>query len=86
MVSLRRSVSDCGNPDICKELCVATRQIDFESGGCAAAPYFLLLAQKKVGKENGTLLPRPSGSLRFSSVTGVRQLASLKHGSLEPCH
>ncbi|MEJ2322785.1 MAG: hypothetical protein P8Z31_10785 [Gammaproteobacteria bacterium] len=54
--------------------------------GKAQAPYFLLLAQKKVGKENGTLLPRPSGSLRFSSVTGVRQLASLKHGSLEPCH
>jgi hypothetical protein len=52
----------------------------FKSGGCAAAPIFLLLAQKKDGKEKGTLLTRPAAALRFSSLAGARQLASLLPG------
>jgi hypothetical protein len=55
------------------------------SGGCAAAPFFLLLAQKKEGKEKGTLLSRPAAALRFLSLTGARQLASLEHASLASC-
>jgi len=39
-----------------KSFCIASRCFDFKSGGCAAAPFFLLLAQKKEGKEKGTLL------------------------------
>jgi hypothetical protein len=42
--------------------------LDFESGWRAAAPFFLLLAQKKEGKEKGTLLTRPSASLCFSAL------------------
>jgi hypothetical protein len=57
----------------------------FESGGCAAAPIFLLLAQKKDGKEKGTLLTRPVAALRVLSLTGARQLATLKHASLASC-
>jgi len=63
----------------------SARRPYFESGGCAAAPFFLLLAQKKEGKEKGTLLTRPSAALRFTSLTGARQLASLKHASLVSC-
>jgi hypothetical protein len=57
----------------------------FDCGGCAAAPIFLLLAQKKDGKEKGTLLTRPLAALRFASLTGARQLAALKHTSLFSC-
>jgi hypothetical protein len=61
------------------------RNFYYESGGCAAAPFFLLLAQKKEGKEKGTLLTRPAATLRFASLTGARQLATLKHASLASC-
>ncbi|MEJ2316949.1 MAG: hypothetical protein P8Y83_08335, partial [Gammaproteobacteria bacterium] len=54
---------------------VSARALYFESGGCAAAPIFLLLAQKKEGKEKGTLLTRPMAALRVLSLTGARQLA-----------
>jgi hypothetical protein len=53
--------------------------------GKARAPYFLLLAQKKVGKEKGTLLTRPAAALRFAFLPGARQLAALEHASLDPC-
>jgi hypothetical protein len=56
-----------------------------QSGGCAAAPFFLLLAQKKEGKEKGTLLARPAAALRFASPAGARQLTALGHASLVPC-
>jgi hypothetical protein len=55
---------------------VSRRVFDFESGECAAAPFFLLLAQKKEGKEKGTLLTRPAAVLRVLSLTGARQLAA----------
>jgi hypothetical protein len=61
------------------------REPPFESGGCAAAPFFLLLAQKKEGKEKGTLLTRPAAALRVLSLTGARQLATLGHASLSSC-
>jgi hypothetical protein len=48
----------------------SARELYFESGGCAAAPIFLLLAKKKDGKEKGTLLTRPAAALRFTSLTG----------------
>jgi hypothetical protein len=63
----------------------SARTLYFGSGGCAAAPFFLLLAQKKEGKEKGTLLTRPAAALRFASLTGARQLAALEHASLDPC-
>ena len=44
-----------------KRFCIAAQGTDFYSGGRAAAPFFLLLAQKKEGKEKGTLLTRPDG-------------------------
>jgi hypothetical protein len=47
-----------------ERFCAASRCLDFQSGGCAAAPIFLLLAQKKDGKEKGTLLTRPAAALR----------------------
>ena len=65
--------------------CIAARWIDFQGGGCAAAPFFLLLAQKKEGKEKGTLLTRPAAVLRVLSLTGARQLAALRHASLVSC-
>jgi hypothetical protein len=69
----------------CNSFCIATRCLEFQSGGCAAAPFFLLLAQKKEGKEKGTLLTRPAAALRFASLTGARQLAALRHASLVSC-
>jgi hypothetical protein len=54
----------------------SAHRLHFESGGCAAAPFFLLLAQKKEGKEKGTLLTRPAAALRVLSLTGARQLAA----------
>jgi hypothetical protein len=39
-----------------KSFCVALRRMNFESGRRPAAPLFLLFAQKKEGKEKGTLL------------------------------
>ena len=33
----------------------SAHRLYFEIGGCAAAPFFLLLAQKKEGKEKGPL-------------------------------
>jgi hypothetical protein len=63
----------------------SARSLHFESGGCAATPFFLLLTQKKEGKEKGTLLPRPSAILRVLSLTGARQLAALRHASLSSC-
>jgi hypothetical protein len=54
----------------------SAHRLHFESGGCAAAPFFLLLAQKKEGKEKGTLLTRPTAALRVLSLTGARQLAA----------
>jgi hypothetical protein len=53
-----------------------------ESGGCAAAPDFSLHAQRKVSKRKGTLLTRPAAAPCFASLTGARQLASLRHASL----
>jgi hypothetical protein len=35
-----------------------------------------LLAQKKEGKEKGTLLTRPVAALRFSSITARKELAT----------
>ena len=66
-------------------MCASARELYFESGGCAAAPIFLLLAQKKDGKEKGTLLTRPAAALRFTSLTGARQLAAPRHASLASC-
>ena len=63
----------------------SARKLYFESDGCAATPFFLLLAKKKEGKEKGTLLTRPAATLRFASLTGARQLATLKHASLASC-
>ena len=64
-----------------KSFCIASRCLDFESGGCAAAPFFLLLAQKKEGKEKGTLLTWPSAALRFLPFTARKELGAsrLKH-------
>ncbi|MEJ2310077.1 MAG: hypothetical protein P8Z78_12290 [Gammaproteobacteria bacterium] len=52
---------------ICFDARVGAQSL-FESGGCAAAPFFLLLAQKKEGKEKGTLLTLPAAALRFSAL------------------
>ncbi|MGD1991433.1 MAG: hypothetical protein PVF16_07500 [Chromatiales bacterium] len=68
-----------------KRFCIAAQGTDFYSGGRAAAPFFLLLAQKKEGKEKGTLLTRPAAAQRIFSLTGARQLAALKHASLVSC-
>jgi len=45
------------------------------AGGSPAAGDFLLLAQKKVTEEKGTLLRRPSGSLRCSRGRAAAELA-----------
>jgi hypothetical protein len=58
--------------------CVATRQFYFESGGRAAAPFFLLLAQKKEDKEKGTLLTRPSAPLCFSPTAARKELGAMR--------
>ena len=63
----------------------SARKLYFESDGCAATPFFLLLAQKKEGKEKGTLLTRPAAALCLLSLTGARQLATLRHASLASC-
>jgi hypothetical protein len=55
---------------------VPSGRIDFASGGRAAAPFFSLLAQRKEGKRKGTLLTRPSASLRVLSTTARKELAS----------
>ena len=47
-----------------------------KAAGAPQAPFFLLLAQKKEGKEKGTLLTPPSASLRFSPVAARKELAS----------
>ena len=63
----------------------SARNFILKAAGAPQAPYFLLIAQKKVGKEKGTLLTRPAASLRFAFLTGARQLAALKHASLISC-
>jgi hypothetical protein len=55
---------------------------NFKAAGAPRHPSFFLLAQKKEGKEKGTLLARPAAALRFTSLTGARQLATLRHASL----
>ena len=56
----------------------SARTLYFESGGRAAAPFFLLLAQKKEGKEKGTLLTRPAAALRFASITARKELGAMR--------
>jgi hypothetical protein len=48
-----------------------------KAAGAPRAPFFLLLAQKKEGKQKGTLLPRPSASLRSSRPAARKELASI---------
>ena len=60
-----------------KRFCIAAQGTDFYSGGRAAAPFFLLLAQKKEGKEKGTLLTRPAAALRFSPLTARKELVAM---------
>jgi hypothetical protein len=46
-----------------------------KAAGAPRAPYFSLLAQRKVSKRRGTLLPWPSASLRSSRSAARKELA-----------
>jgi hypothetical protein len=51
--------------------CVATRRVFIlKAGGGPRTPFFLLFAQKKEGKEKGTLLPRPAARKELASFAG----------------
>ena|GEM_PF-3531545 len=54
-----------------------------EAGGCPAASHFLLLAQKKVTKEQGHPLPRPSG-LQWPTATASALLAKAGGSATRP--